>query len=367
MSSTVRFAELMSRMLDDALSDSELEEMHALASADPSLRIQLVDHLLLDSLLAENLGQEPLTALVDLVGGSSEPLTPAVRLPSSIRTHSERTSSFPSSSSSGRSHRRWMSGWLVVAASLLVAISFFLLQGEREAFANASQLVQAALHTHSAPIERIYVVEVKRGESTEPRFEFPKDIRVATQGDRFWVQMRGFREWAWGRNEQGAIWMALGSRLAVIVNPNEMGLPLRHIGDLCSLNLETLLQNLLKHCDLEMSDGPADSTIIVATPKTQWSKRPLRRATIEVDRETKVIRKLVVEREFERTSSISTFTLVDSRLADESLYGPEGHLRKPYRIFSSDTNTDRRHELISNWFGPMSDRWIQQKDDQADD
>lgn len=54
-------------------------------------------------------------------------------------------------------------------------------------------------------------------------------------------------------------------------------------------------------------------------------------------------------------------------LADESLYGPEGHLSKPYRIFSSDTNTDRRHELISNWFGPMSDRWIQQKDDQADE
>ena len=36
-----------------------------------------------------------------------------------------------------------------------------------------------------------------------------------------------------------------------------------------------------------------DTTIIVATPRRQWTNRPLQRATIEVDRETKAIRKLV--------------------------------------------------------------------------
>ena len=361
MSSTIRFADLMSRMLDDALSDSELTELHALASADPSLRIQLVDHLLLDSLLADNLGQEPLTALVDLVGDSSVPLTPKVRVPSSIRTNSEQ------SSSTGRRHRPWMSGWLVVAASLCVAITFFLFQSEREAFANPSQLIQAAMHTHAAPIERVYVVEVKRNESNEPLFEFPKDVRVATQGDRFWVQMRGVREWAWGRDEQGAMWMTLGSRRAIVVNSNEIGSPLRKIGDLYSLNLETLLQNLLKYCDLKMSEGPVDSTILVATMQMHWSKHPFKRATIEFDRETKAIRKLTIERDFERFNSTSTFTLVDSRLADESKYGPEGHLTKPYRIFSQDTNTERRHEMMSRWFGPMSDQWIQRKETQADE
>jgi hypothetical protein len=361
MKSTDRFAELMSRMLDDTLSDSDLAELHTLVSADPTLRLQLVDHLLLDSLLAESLGQEPLTALVDLVGDSSKPMPPTAREPSSVRTLSKSTSL------SGRHHRPWMSGWLVVAASLFVAITFFLLQSDREALANPSMLVQSAMHSHAAPIERVYVVEVKRSEPNEHIFEFPKDVRIATQGDRFWVQMRGLREWAWGRNETGAMWMTLGSRRAVVVNSNEMGIPLRNIGDLYSLNLETLLQNLLKHCDLKMSDGPVDSTILVATMQPKWSKRPFKRATIEVDRETKAIRKLIIERDFERFSSTSTFTLVDSRLADESKYGPEGHLTKPYRIFSHDTNTERRHDMMSSWFGPMSDQWIQRKEAQADE
>ena len=361
MSSNTRFVELMSRMLDDAISDEELVELQTLAEADPTLRSQLVDHLLLDSLLDENLGQEPLTALVDLISESSDPLIPTAPVPTSSRTHS--------GSSRTVITRRWprMSGWLVLAASLLFVVSFFTLQGNREAYAKATQIVQAAMHTHAAPIERIYVVDVKRGETNDPRFEFPRNVRVATQGDRFWVQMRGYREWAWGRNEQGAIWMTLGPKRAVVVNPNEMGIPLRYIGDLYTLNLETLLQNFLKHCRLEMSDGPADSTIIVATPRRQWSNRPLQRATIEVDRETKAIRKLVIEREFEHTSSISTFTLVDSRSADESLYGPEGHLSEPYRIFSNETSATRRRELVTNWFGPTSEQWMKIQETQSNE
>ena len=361
MSSSTRFVELMSRLLDEAISDEELIELQTLAEADPTLRSQFVDHLLLDSLLEENLGHEPLTALVDLIGESSDPLTSTAPVPTSVRTHSGLSTTVIT--------RRgpWMSGWLVLAASLLLVVSFFTLQGNREAYANASQVVQAAMHTHAAPIERIYVVAVKRRETSESRFEFPRNVRVATQGDRFWVQMRGYRDWAWGRNEQGAIWMTLGPKRAVVVNPSEMGVPLRYIGDLYTLNLETLLQNFLKHCRLEMSDGPAGSTIIVATPRRQWSNRPLQRATIEVDRETKAIRKLVIEREFERAGSTSTFTLVDSRLADESLYGPEGHLSEPYRIFSDETSAARRRELITNWFGPISEQWMQIQETQPNE
>jgi len=353
MTSNARFMELMSRMLDDAISDEEIVELHGLVEVDPSLRSQLVDHLLLDTLLEENLGQEPLTALVDMVAEDAKPST---NLISSTTT----TKTLQPTSIEHTVHRwPWMSGWLVLAASLLIVVTLINLQGNREAFASATQVVQAAMHTHSAPIERIYVVEVKRSESNNAKFELPRDVRVATQGDRFWVQMRGFREWAWGRNEQGATWMTLGPKRAVVVNPNEMGVPLRYIGDLYTLNLETLLNSFLKYCRLEMSEGPGDSTIIVATPRRQWSSRPLQRATIEVDRETKAIRKLVIEREFERSSSVSTFTLVDSRVADESLYGPEGHLTEPYRIFSSETNASRRRELINGWFGPTSEQWMQ--------
>jgi hypothetical protein len=357
VSANSRFAELTSKMLDDAISDDELAELLALVDANPSLRLELVDHLLLDNLLEENLGQEPLTALVDLVGDSSSPLKPLISITPTHQTQID------SSSALTRSRWSWNSGWLALAASLLVAISFFMLQDNREAFASASQIVQAAIQTHSAPIERIYVVEVKRGEANKGRFDLLRDVRVATQGDRYWVQMRGARDWSWGRNEQGDMWMTLGPRRAVVVKRDEMGVPLRYIGDLCTLNLETLLQNILKHCQLEMSEAPSDTTIIVATPRQQWVNRPLQRATIEVDRETKAIRKLVIE----RTNATSTFTLVDSRLANESLYGPEGHLSEPYQIFSTETNASRRREFITNWFGPMSEQWMQIQETQSNE
>jgi hypothetical protein len=353
MTLNARFLELMSRMLDDAISEEEIVELHRLVEADPSLRSHLVDHLLLDYLLDENLGQEPLTALVDLVAEDANASMDVLPMTTTHR--------FNSVSSVPHVAHRWtrMSGWLVLAASLLIVVTIIALQGDREAYASATQIVQAAMHAHASSIERIYVVEVKRGEPNKAMFELPRDVRVATQGDRFWVQMRGFREWSWGRNEQGAIWMTLGKKLAVVVNSNEMGAPLRYIGDLYTLNLETLLNSFLKHCNLEMSEGPARSTIIVATPRSQWSSRPLQRATIEVDRETKAIRKLIIEREFERSSSISTFTLVESRLADESLYSAEGHLTQPFRIFSTETSASRRREFINNWFGPASDQWMQ--------
>jgi hypothetical protein len=156
--------------------------------------------------------------------------------------------------------------------------------------------------------------------------------------------------------------MTLGPRQSVIIDAEEMGMPLRHFGDLYTLNLETLLTSFLKYYQLESSDGPAGTTIIVATPRRQWSNRPLKRATIEVDRETKAIRKLVLEREVEQIQSVSTFTLVDSRLADESLYRPEGHLTEPYEVFGTETQQVDRRERIMNWFGSRADRWLRKQD-----
>jgi hypothetical protein len=347
----------MSRLLDDATTDDEVAELSSLLRVDPSLRSELVDHLLLDTLLDENLGQEPLTALVDLIGESSNPSDLREAEEPTIRT----TKNLPVTLENRR--WPWMSGWLAVAASITLALSLFSVQGGKEAFASATQLVQAAIHTHAAAIERIYVVDVKQRDATQNREVLPRDVRVSTQGDRFWVEMNGPRRWAWGRDVDGAIWMTLGQQRAVVVGLDEIGTPLRYIGDLYTLQLETLLRNFLKHYRLEKKDGSGGTSIIVATPQRSWSGRPLKRATIEVDQETKAIRKLVVEREFnDQTSSVTTFTLVDSRVSDESRYHPKGHLNESARVFANETSPTRRRELIVNWFGPTSEQWIQIKE-----
>ncbi|MEZ6040004.1 MAG: hypothetical protein R3C20_05830 [Planctomycetaceae bacterium] len=52
-----------------------------------------------------------------------------------------------------------LTNWLVIAAS--VALAAFLLtgHGDNPVYASASQIVEAAIHTHAEPIERVYVVE----------------------------------------------------------------------------------------------------------------------------------------------------------------------------------------------------------------
>ncbi|MEZ6040003.1 MAG: hypothetical protein R3C20_05825 [Planctomycetaceae bacterium] len=172
--------------------------------------------------------------------------------------------------------------------------------------------------------------------------------------------MNGYRRWAWGRDADGAIWMTLGPRLV-------RGW-CRRDGSASSTSAtctrciwKHCCQNFLKHCSVGADrKGPAGTDIITAVPRRRWSERPLKRAMIEVDRESKAIRRLVVERGFpDQSSTIVTFTLVDSRLADEAMYRPQGHLKEPNRIFASDTDSARRRELIVNWFGTSAERWIQ--------
>ncbi len=38
-----------------------------------------------------------------------------------------------------------------------------------------------------------------------------------------------------------------------------------------------------------------------------------------------------------------------------------------YRIFSTETNASRRRELITNWFGPTSEQWMQIQETQSNE
>ncbi|MCA8985532.1 MAG: hypothetical protein KDA76_17550 [Planctomycetaceae bacterium] len=352
-----RLKELLIELVDGQPSEEQLDELQQVAKLVPDGIERMVDHLLLDSLLGDDLGREPLTALVDLV---AEPVDSDLTGDSaSAQLYIVSAAESPVSSRRSPGLLRTAS-WLALAASVALVVFLLTGHGDSPVYASASQIVEAAIHTHAEPIERVYVVEVERNPSADNGLNLPRDVKVSTQGDRFWVEMNGYRRWAWGRDADGAIWMTLGPRRAVVVGADEMGVPLKYIGDLYTLHLETLLQNFLKNCQLERAEGPAGTDIITAVPRRRWSERPLKRATIEVDRETKAIRRLVVEREFpDQSSTVVTFTLVDSRLADEEMYRPEGHLTEPRRLFARETDATKRRELMVNWFGPHAERWIQ--------
>jgi hypothetical protein len=142
------------------------------------------------------------------------------------------------------------------------------------------------------------------------------------------------------------------------IEPDEVGPMLQDIADLYSLNLESLLQGVLEGHELEKPVTHRTTHVIKATPKSS-NRGWVREATIEVDQETKAVRRLVVRRLAPRRGYATiTFTLVDARLPDESQYRLEGHVSEPDRVLTRESRPDQRRVLLENWCGPLARGWI---------
>lgn len=97
---------------------------------------------------------------------------------------------------------------------------------------------------------------------------------------------------------------------------------------------------------------------IEAVPKS-GQRRQLQRAVLDVDVETKAVRGLTIERQFaDRHTSTQTFTLVDSRVSDDSLFHPEGHLSGDTQILDHSMLPDRRAEILREIFGSAAAGWL---------
>ena len=293
------------------------------------------------------------------------------RVLASIATGSdgnEATESVATRARSNSTLRRFLKPLVYVAATAsAVLIAFVVGRMDTTAYASATTLVRAAILTHGAPIERCYVVTAERENHDRLEFASPRDVRLWTQGDRFWVEVdRGEHCWAWGRNANGAVWTTLGPKRAVEIGADELGRPLQYMTDLYALELESLLQTILRRCRLERTSSTATTHVITARPH-RWRQSWIREAVIEVDRETKAVRQLVLHRQLpERGASTHTFTLVNARTPDESKYYPEGHLTEPFRILASDVSVEKRREILVAWFGPNAERWIQSESASAE-
>ena len=255
--------------------------------------------------------------------------------------------------------RVWKPAAYVAATAAAVTIAFVLGRMENQAHASATALVEAAISTHGEAIERGYVVTVEHPGQDDSELKPPRDVRLWTQGHRFWVEVdRGERRWAWGRTTDGAVWTTLGPQRAVEIGPSELGRPLQHMVDLYSLELESLLQTILRRCRLERTSSTSTTYVISARARAR-RVRWIREAVIEVDKETKAVRRLVLHRQLpKRGPSTLTCTLVDSRTPDESKYGPRGHLQRPFQVFTRDSQREQRRAALIAWFGTQAERWI---------
>ena len=351
-----RISYLISQLVDGEPSRETLDELNELVLSDTSSANLVVDHLILDSLLSDDLSRDSLTTLIDFV---ADPEVTADSLnPDKDPVHRKPREASNSRRRSTSWHIRNAS-WIVAVAAVILVVAIIAGRSEKEAYADATQIVQAAVHAHAEAVERVYLVNVERHDSSAVPSTLPNDVRVATLGNRFWVEIRSLRGHLYfGCGEDGEIWVALGQWRGMRIEPDEVGPMLQDIADLYSLNLESLLQGVLEGHELERPVMEGTTRVIKATPKSS-NRGWVRGVTIEVDQETKAVRRLVVQRRALRGGSATvTFTLVDARLPDELQYRLEGHVTEPDQVMTHESRPDRRRMLLENWIGPLAKGWI---------
>lgn len=258
----------------------------------------------------------------------------------------------------------------VAAAALVLAVGVILFSQDRLALARGETVVREARQAHLLPIDRCYLVEVRRESPllaelapTAPR---GRQTRLWTRGDRFWVESaRPQERWAWGRDEGDRFWMAFNRHTAVRLEADEVPRWLNIYCDLHSLNLERWLSDVLDRFELtrEPSDGVRDSSTIRVHARADATPGPhsgIESADFEIDAETRVVRRMVVRRVWNgQPFATVTYTLADTDELDPDDYRLEGHLEDPSEIYSRDHEPGRRKELMSRWLAPRSPRWSQ--------
>lgn len=328
-----RMITLAQRMADGSASNAEAVELSALLRQHPEWSDEYLNLQLTHAALCWEFRERTATTL-------QENITPALLSRSSWLT------------------RKAFMAWITTAAAI-ATIAFLIGRWESSAIASAATIIHAAKHVHADAIERVYLVQSSPLEPTGKGSEPPLAVRVVTQGDSFYVEMsRDNRKWFWGRDDENAFWITFGKRGAVRIEDSELGLPLQFLGDFYSLELESLLDQIVKYCELEQTSESSGMHIISARPRPRWRTR-IKSVNLEIDVETKVVRRLALGRSLPgRGDSTVTFTLVESRPLTPEKYRAEGHLSQPYLLLSRNSKPDMRRELLVAWFGWEASEWI---------
>lgn len=259
---------------------------------------------------------------------------------------------------------RWAGGIAVAACLLVGGIIFW--QGDQPLRASPQALLQETQKTLLQPIYRCYLVDLQREtnltDDSNPMVAQSRQTRLWTRGDRFWMETTfpnaSTRHHYWGRDEQGTIWMMAGAREGIVFHASETPAWLTMYGDLCSMQPDRLIAEVLRDFDLRREDPPAGSSVHTIKADLKPGRgHALKSALLELDAETKVLRRIVLHRETAGTRLTTTFTLVETKSQDEIEY-PLDSMEGKREFFSTDYRPEERKRLLSNIFGPRAHEWI---------
>jgi hypothetical protein len=218
--------------------------------------------------------------------------------------------------------------------------------------ASAETLVLAARVAHTQPIDRGYLVQTEFDSNIVQRLPVllaPRESKLWTRGDRFFLESKieQGRRFTWGRDHLGRVWVTAQPDVGVLFGPDEYREPMAVACDLYSMNLDTLLGDVLAKFDLRRDGTDDDRIVITGRPKPYWGAGPLRQVTLEVNPTTKVIERVVLV----RPAATVTFTLVETTTLPDTRYELLGHIDAKAVVFGSNRPGLRARQM-REWFGP---------------
>jgi hypothetical protein len=228
------------------------------------------------------------------------------------------------------------------AMGATAALVFLLLWGLPSNRASAESLILEAKVVHSAPIDRLYLIESQLENSWSKRFpifSFQRKAQLWTRGDRFFLETIGeHHRWAWGKDDQNRIWIAVNSKRGLIFDSTEIEETALTAADLYSMRMETLLDEIAKWCTLaqEEVEGKSGLVRIVATPRRNWPNMKFRSASVELDSKSKIAQKVTIKRVINNSVATVTYTLQETKTLSDTEYQLQGHLDSDAKIFGPD-------------------------------
>ena len=273
----------------------------------------------------------------------------------------------PHQQNTGRWRQNWATWTIGIGSFTLAASVLFLLVFAPSSELRAEQTIRQAEKALRLPVERCYLVEVHLLGGVMSEEILPaRTLRVWATEDKFRVEMnRANFRLTWGRDSDGVVWLTANPQRGLRIAPEELGPGLTRMAEIYGLRTETLLSHILSACKLrqEARQGPNYPILIHAQPRAKNRQGWLRGAVIEIDAETKAIRKLTLRRANRSDDgySIVNFTLIETRPVNHGQYCLEGNLTEPFQIYDWDFEPDRRREILSRWTDRRVDAWLKAK------
>jgi hypothetical protein len=243
-----------------------------------------------------------------------------------------------------------------LAAVLFLSLTFW--PAGQEVMASPTEIVEAARSANPADSIRHYQMTLDLPPRAREMFPYlangPRSIY--TCGDQFVVEPGFGGKGAWGRDEQGRLWIAPTRDGAAIFDEKELPQSLRNVVTIHELQLDSLLEETLADFELNWSQTPHKSDAFYSITATRKNRlRPFRvlSAELVIDKKTKVIQSLVLHRKaFGEETARLTFQLQPAESNAAVSFQLKDHLKESAPSYDHSRPVLRRR-LIAQQIGEI--------------